>query len=73
MIHSARLTSSEQFSFEICFVLLDFEKCVRTYIRTTRVKTVITTGRDYGSAEWINPCKMVFPGSSFQDDENSPL
>ena len=27
---------------------------VRTYVRTTRAKIVITTGRDCGSASWIN-------------------
>ena len=31
------------FLLEICFVLLDFEKCGRTYGRTTCAKTIITT------------------------------
>ena len=50
MIHSTRPTL---FSLEICFVLLDFEKWGRTDGRATRAKTMITTGRDCGSAEWI--------------------
>ena len=42
------------FLLKIRFVLLDFWKWGRTYGRTICVKIVITTGRDCGSAEWIN-------------------
>ena len=44
-------------SSEHCFLLFcfsRFEKWGRTYGRTTRTKTVIPTGRDFGLAEWIN-------------------
>ena len=56
MIHSTRLTQFRQYVYvkhcvaSLCFVLLDFEKWGRTEVRTTREKTVITTGRDWGSA-----------------------
>ena len=55
MIHSARPSVLPMFSFEICWVLLDFQ----TYTdgRTTRAKTMITTGRYCGPTEWINYAK----------------
>ena len=49
MIHSAKPTVSN-----IVFALLDFEKWGRTDVLTTCAKTIIPTGRDCGSAEWIN-------------------
>ena len=52
MIHSARPTVSPVAKH--CFVLLGFEKWGLTDIRTTCAKTMIPTGRDCGSAEWIN-------------------
>ena len=42
---------------KICFVLRDFEKRGRTDGRTTCAKTMIPTGHDCGSAEWI---KILF-------------
>ena len=45
MIPSARSTL-------FCFILREFKKLGRTDER--RVKTMITTGDDYESAEWIN-------------------
>ena len=36
------------------FDLRDFENWGQTDVRTPRVKIVITTGRDCGSAAWIN-------------------
>ena len=42
------------FSIENCFVLSDFENQGRMDGRTPHEKIVITTGRDCGSAEWIN-------------------
>ena len=54
MIHSAKPTVPPVAIILICslfcFVLRDFEKSGRT----TCVKTMMTTGRDCGSAEWIN-------------------
>ena len=56
------LASSDHYLFESCFVLLDFEKW------TTRAKIVITTGRDCGSASWINNklmiCGRIWPKGS---------
>ena len=46
---SHSLASSEH-CFHLKFLL---KKWARTDIRTTCVKTIITTGRDCGSAEWI--------------------
>ena len=37
-----------------CFVLGDFEKQGRMYMRMTHLKIEITSGRDCGLAEWIN-------------------
>ena len=50
-IHSAWPTVSPVANMIfVSFCLLDFEM----WGRTTCAKTVIPTGRDYGSAEWIN-------------------
>ena len=40
--------------FRFVFVLLDFEKWGWMDGRTTCAKTMIPTGSDCGSAEWIN-------------------
>ena len=42
------LASSDHYFMLFCFAR--FEKWGRTYVQ----KTMITTGRDFGSAEWIN-------------------
>ena len=56
VIHSARPTVSPVATIIICcFVLLDLKSGDgRAYGRTTCAKIMITTGRDCGSAEWIN-------------------
>ena len=63
MIHLSRPVVNivfSDFSLQICFVLLDFEKWGRTYGRTPRVKTMITTGPDIGSTMWINYTTFLF-------------
>ena len=61
MIHSARSTVSPLvnivFALNLFVFLLDFEKLgtnIWTVRRTTCAKTMITSDRDCGSAEWIN-------------------
>ena len=59
MIHSARPTDPPvpiTILAWTLFCLWDFQKWGRTYGRTTFAKTMITTGRDFGSAEWIDFC-----------------
>ena len=56
MIHSARpiVTPVENIAF-CCFVFLDLKS---GYVRV-RAKTMIPTGREFGSAEWINICMQI--------------
>ena len=59
MNHSARPTVPPGATIIFCcFVLLDLKSGdgtdVRTNVRTTCAKIIITTGRDCGPAEWIN-------------------
>ena len=50
MIHSA----SPQMAVKICFLLVDFEKCVQRDKRTDNMCEYSDhSGRDCGSAEWI--------------------
>ena len=57
------LASSEHY-FRLKFVLF-CEKWERSYERTTCAKTIINTGRDCGSAEWINIFQVVCSTSLF--------
>ena len=50
-------SSDNYFRLKFWFVSQDFEKWERTDIETTRAKIMITTGRDCGSASWINYCQ----------------
>ena len=56
MIHSTKPTVSPVANIVFCcFVILDLKSGDgRTDGRTTCVKTIIPTGRDFGLAEWIN-------------------
>ena len=57
-IHSP--ASSDHYShLKFVFVLRDFEKWERTDVQTPRAKIVITTGRDFGSASWINKTGVI--------------
>ena len=58
---STRLDSqSHQWRKLFSIVLLDFEKWGRTNVRTTWVQTMIITGRDCGSAEWIKLWPVIY-------------
>ena len=54
MIHLASPSVSPLVKIVFAGNLFCFEKWGRTDGRTTCAKTIITTGRDYGSASWIN-------------------
>ena len=54
MIHSARPTVSPVANIVFTKNLFHFQKWERTDGCTTCAQTMITTGRDCGSAEWIN-------------------
>ena len=53
MIHSDRPTISPIMNIVFTWNLFCFDRFCTRDVRTTCVKTMITTGRDCGSAEWI--------------------
>ena len=61
MIHSARPTVPPVviiFSCDICFIFAIFWKVGTDVQMETCAKIMITTGRDCGSAEWINSVEL---------------
>ena len=67
MIHSARPTVYRELCFRLkfCFVLLDFRSGDGRTDNTC--KTMITTSRDCGSAEWINKLEKLKCVCSFYE------